>query len=76
MTDRDLVRHAARSELDVLRDRCRAIAVQLEEAGSHPGDAWHGVANAAYRLRLARLRARLGAVIATIDAADLALRLP
>ncbi|MFC4243933.1 hypothetical protein ACFOYW_11150 [Gryllotalpicola reticulitermitis] len=65
---RELDRAATRARVRALRAECQLIDASLPSVGP-----WHGPANAMYRLRLARVRLRLGAALAAIEAAELAL---
>lgn len=66
--DRELTRASVRAQLHGLRDDCRVLDACL------PGGApWRGVAHAAYQARLLRVRARLAAAVAAIEAAEIAL---
>ena len=66
--DREVKRASVRAQLHGLRAECRVL-----DAGLPAGAPWRGVAHAAYRVRLLRVRARLAAAAAAIEAAEIAL---
>jgi len=59
-----LTQAVLREQVHELRSQCRMLFAGLPEP-----EHWHGLANAAYRVRLSRLRARLHAALVAIEAA-------